>query len=124
MRIGELARAVGVSVRSLRYYEEQGLLRSTRTAGGQRVYDEAEVQRAALVKRLLAAGLSSRTIAEVMPCVDRPSVETADAATERMALERARLTEHIDELVRTRDHLDALIAANRAYRQGLTRAAV
>ncbi|MFE9743317.1 MerR family transcriptional regulator [Saccharothrix saharensis] len=116
MRIGELAARTGVSVRSLRYYEEQGLLTSTRSAGGQRHYAEGDVERVAFVQRLYAAGLSSRTITELLPCVDSPSDENSDAAMERMAAERDRLSAHIDELLRTRDALDALMAAAQAYR--------
>ena len=116
MRIGDLAARAGVSVRSLRYYEEQGLLSSTRSAGGQRQYTEADVERVAFVQRLYAAGLSSRTIIELLPCVDSPSDENSDAAMARMAKERDRLSAHIEELLRTRDALDALMVVAQAYR--------
>ncbi|MFC8710704.1 MerR family transcriptional regulator [Streptomyces sp. NPDC057197] len=119
MRIGELASRTGVSVRSLRYYEEQGLLSSSRSTGGQRHYTEVEVERVAFIQRLYAAGLSSRTIAELLPCVDAPSEEHSDTALERMAQERDRLSAHIAELARTRDALDALMAAAREYRERL-----
>ncbi|MEO3806289.1 MerR family transcriptional regulator [Nonomuraea sp. B1E8] len=119
MRIGELASRTGVSVRSLRYYEEQGLLISARSASGQRHYTDDVVGRVTLIQRLYAAGLSSRTIAEVLPCVDSPSEDTSDAALERMAQERDRLSAHIADLVRTRDALDELMAVNRAYRAKL-----
>ncbi|MFD6951424.1 MerR family transcriptional regulator [Nocardiopsis sp. TSRI0078] len=119
MRIGELARRTGVSVRSLRYYEEQGLLTSTRSASGQRHYTEDKVDRVAFIQRLYAAGLPSRTIIELLPCVDAPSEGNSDAAMEHMERERDRLTGHIAELVRTRDALDGLIATGRAYQQRL-----
>ncbi|MFR9723923.1 MerR family transcriptional regulator [Streptomyces sp. MS19] len=115
MRIGELAARTGASVRSLRYYEEQGLLASVRSAGGQRHFTEDDVDRVAFVQRLYAAGLSSRTILDLMPCRDAPSGANSDAALERMAAERDRLSGHIDELLRTRDTLDALMAAARAH---------
>ncbi|MET7641035.1 MerR family transcriptional regulator [Streptomyces sp. NPDC005438] len=111
MRIGELASAAGVSVRSLRYYEEQGLLTPTRTSGGQRRYGQADLERVTFVQRLLAAGLSSRTIAELMPCVDAPSQDHSLVALERMEQERDRLSTHIDELLRTRESLEELISA-------------
>lgn len=119
MRIGELSARAGVSVRALRYYEEQGLLTSARSASGQRHYTPDAVERVSFLQRMYAAGLSSRTIAELLPCVDSPSEETSDAALERMAEERDRLTDHIAELVRTRDSLDALMAVNRAHRESL-----
>ncbi|MGI5402130.1 MerR family transcriptional regulator [Streptomyces sp. CA-135486] len=117
MRIGELASRAGVSVRSLRYYEEQGLLTSTRSAGGQRHYTDHEVERVAFIQRLFAAGLSSRTIAELLPCVDSPNEENSDAALERMAQERDRLSERIADLVRTRDALAGLMTMARAHRE-------
>lgn len=115
MRIGELADRAGVSVRSLRYYEDQGLLASTRSPSGQRHYTESEVERVSFIQRLYAAGLSSRTIAELLPCVDLPSEANTEAALERMAQERDRLSEHIAELSRTRDALDKVIASARDY---------
>ncbi|MEU3993180.1 MerR family transcriptional regulator [Streptomyces platensis] len=118
MRIGELAARTDVSVRSLRYYEEQGLLTSSRSPSGQRHYTEAEVERVRFIQRLYAAGLSSRTISELLPCVDTPSEGNTDAALERMAQERNRLSAHIDELVRTRAALDGLMATARAHREG------
>ncbi|GAA1754766.1 MULTISPECIES: MerR family transcriptional regulator [Streptomonospora] len=115
MRIGELARRTGASVRSLRYYEEQALLSSGRSSSGQRLYAESAVDRVLLVRRLFTAGLSSRTIAELLPCVDMPSRETADEAWKRLVEERERLDAHIADLVRTRDSLDEVIQANREH---------
>ncbi|MCX4818005.1 MerR family transcriptional regulator [Streptomyces sp. NBC_01239] len=123
MRIGELAARTGVSVRSLRYYEEQGLLVSTRSGGGQRHFSQDDIDRVDFIQRLYVAGLSSRTILELMPCRDAPSDENSDAALDRMALERDRLSAHITELLHTRDSLDGLITAARADRDGRRTAA-
>lgn len=117
MRIGELASRTGVSVRSVRYYEEQRLLSSTRSPSGQRHYTDSEVERVVFIQQLYAAGLSSRTIAALLPCVDAPSEQSADAALERMAEERDRISEHIAELLGTRAALDGLIAAARECRE-------
>ncbi|MFG1893201.1 MerR family transcriptional regulator [Micromonospora zamorensis] len=121
MRIGELAARAGVSVRSLRYYEEQGLLTSLRSPRGHRRYSESQVERVVLIQRLFAAGLSSRTIVDLLPCVDSPSEDTSEAAVDRMRQERDRLDRHIEDLVHTRGVLDELIAANRAHRAVLAR---
>jgi DNA-binding transcriptional MerR regulator len=116
IRIGELASMAGVSVRSLRYYEEQGLIVSTRSAGGQRHYTEAEVGRVRLIQGLYAAGLSSRTIATLLPCVDSPSEQNSDAAWERMTQERDRISSQIQELTWARAALDQLLEVNRRHR--------
>ncbi|MFA3875654.1 MerR family transcriptional regulator [Streptomyces sp. MMCC 100] len=80
--------------------------------------DAAQADQQALVRGGLdTAGLSSRTIAELLPCVDSPGEDNSDAALERMARERDRLCEHIDDLVRTRDALNDLMTAARGYRE-------
>lgn len=49
MRIGELAERIGVSPRSLRYYEQQGLLSPSRAANGYREYDQLALIRSKIV---------------------------------------------------------------------------
>ncbi|NEB14907.1 MerR family transcriptional regulator [Streptomyces coelicoflavus] len=120
MRIGELSARTGASRRSLRYYEEQGLLVSSRSPSGQRHYEDEHVQRVCLVQAFLAAGVSSGTLVEMVPCMAEPSEGRARQALEIMDRERARLSEDIDGLVAARDALDRLIEDNRAY---LTRSA-
>lgn len=120
VRIGELARAAGVSVRSLRYYEEQGLLTSTRSTSGQRLYVEADVDRVRLLQCLYSAGLSSRVIAGMaLPCIDSPSAEHADEAWAQMQEERQKIDARIGDLLHARDILDQFIAVNREYRESL-----
>src|SRR3569833_109463 len=100
MRIGELSRRTGASPRSLRYYEQQGLLPSTRSTAGQRHYSDAEVQRVSLIRQLFEAGLSSRVIATVLR-------------------ERDRIDAEIAHLAETRDALDLLLSANSRHRAKL-----
>jgi DNA-binding transcriptional MerR regulator len=69
MRIGELARRAGASARSLRYYEEQGLLRSDRDANGWRDYDEAEVRFVLEIRSLLAGGFGLDEIRPLLDCL-------------------------------------------------------
>jgi DNA-binding transcriptional MerR regulator len=51
MRIGALAERTGISVASIRYYEEIGLLRQVARRGGQRVYDPEDARRLAFIRR-------------------------------------------------------------------------
>ncbi|WP_129842725.1 MerR family transcriptional regulator [Streptomyces sp. RFCAC02] len=115
MRIGELARRAGVSERSLRYYEQQGLLTSDRTPGGHREYAGSAVDRVVRIQELYAAGLCSAKIAQLLPCMrdeDGGPAETADARlVADLTAERARIDRMIRDLVRSRDTLDEVIAA-------------
>lgn len=110
MRIGELSARTGVSIRSLRYYEQRGLLTSTRTTGAQRLYPEDAVDRVRMLRRLFDAGLSSETIAALLPCVDTPSDDITMETLEVMRRERERIDAQVSALLTTRDHLDALMA--------------
>ena len=123
MRIGELAERTGVSVRSLRYYEEQGLLTSSRSEAGQRHYADSGVQRVSLIRQLFDAGLSSRVIATVLPCVDIPGdLDVAEETFAAMMRERDRIDADIAHLIETRDALDVLIMANSRHRAELSTA--
>lgn len=106
MRIGELAAKAGVSVRALRYYEEQGLLTSTRSASGQRTYVPSDVHRVELLQSLYAVNLSSRAIAEILPCVDDPSSDHSEQAWTRIRRHRDQIAANIDEMIQMRDALD------------------
>ena len=114
MRIGELASRTGVSERSLRYYEEQGLLAPGRTPSGYRVYVESDVDVVRHVQMLLAAGLNTAFIREVLPCM----VDTGDGLAPgcpellpHLRNERDRITIAIDGLATARTLLDEVIAA-------------
>ncbi|MGW6269189.1 MerR family transcriptional regulator [Streptomyces sp. NPDC055060] len=107
MRIGELARRTGVSTRALRYYEEQNLLTAERSSSGQRHYAESAVDRIHLIRQLYAAGLSSKVIAELTPCII--DGKATPELLRRLAKERDHLDQHIAELAQTRDRLDSVI---------------
>ncbi|MEV0848757.1 MerR family transcriptional regulator [Streptomyces sp. NPDC049954] len=107
MRIGELATRAQVSVRALRYYEEQGLLTSERSPSGQRHYPLGAVDRVRLIQQLYAAGLSSRAIVELLPCVVEGRATPELLA--RLAVERDRIDGRVAELTGARDRLDSVI---------------
>src|SRR3954451_11706194 len=67
LRVGELARASGLTVRALHYYDEIGLLSpSMRTGGGHRAYADADVQRLYRICALRRLGLPLSSIANVL----------------------------------------------------------
>ncbi|TCC21264.1 MerR family transcriptional regulator [Kribbella sindirgiensis] len=108
MRIGELAEATGVSTRSLRYYEEQDLIRSNRTPGGWRDFDESMVERVVMIQHLFAAGLGSAVIGEQLPCLDAPPEERTGVLETLLAQEVQRLEAKRREIDRELDVLQGL----------------
>jgi DNA-binding transcriptional MerR regulator len=117
VRIGELARRTNVPPRLLRYYEEQGLLTPDRTANGYRDYPEAVVERVTQIRGLLDAGLPTKIIRQVLPCLDNPcQIHVADATPQLIAeLEtyREQMDARIRCLTRNRDAIGAYLAAVR-----------
>lgn len=113
MRIGELSDRTQTSRRLLRYYEEQDLISSERSANGYRQYDERLVDRVMQIRGLLDAGLPTRIIKQILPCLDKPrAIHFPDATAEMLAAlerERDRMTERIDCLVRNRDAVASYI---------------
>ncbi len=97
---------------------QQGLLHSTRSGGGQRHYTAAEIARVEIIRQLLDAGLGSKVIARLLPCVDSGGADVAEEAFSTMVRERGRLTADITRLAEARDALTTLIEANTRYRLG------
>lgn len=79
--IGDLAALTGVSVRTIRFYCDEGLLEPERSAGGHRRFDAAAVDRLRFVRRLRALGLGLPAVTSVL-AGDR-SLEEAIAAERR-----------------------------------------
>ncbi|MGW3487522.1 MerR family transcriptional regulator [Streptomyces sp. NPDC001054] len=118
MRIGELSERTGTPRRLLRYYEEQGLLHADRCANGYRSYDPRTEDRVHQIRGLLEAGLPTRVIKQLLPCLDKPrEIHFSDATPETLATleaERAKMDERIACLTRNRDAITAYLAAVRA----------
>ncbi|WP_368406940.1 MerR family transcriptional regulator [Actinomadura sp. NAK00032] len=108
MRIGELAERAGVSTRTLRYYEQQGLLRARRASNGYRQYEESDIRLVVEIRSLLAAGF---TLDDTRPFVDCLRAGHADGAAcpESVAVYRRKLAE-IDTEIRALIRLRADVA--------------
>jgi DNA-binding transcriptional MerR regulator len=71
MRIGELAALSHTPTRSLRYYEQQGLLTPRRLENGYREYDPYLIDRAMQIRGLIDSGISTKIISQILPCLDK-----------------------------------------------------
>lgn len=112
MKIGDLAHESGVSVRMLRYYESQGLLASHRTAGGHRHYAADAPVTVARIRTLLAAGLPTKVIRDIMPCFLGDGPELESCVLDHLRAQLAELTTRIDDLQEARTSLADLLDAS------------
>lgn len=93
MHIGELADRTGLSNRTIRHYDEIGLLHpSGRTEGGFRLYTDTDLARLLIIRRMKPLGFTLEQMAELLAVVD--ALEAADDA------DRERLRGQLDEYIR------------------------
>lgn len=117
MRIGELARSSGKTVRALHLYEELGLLRPDhRSRGGFRLYHPASVERVQWITKLQDAGFSLNELRELLRDVELEAV--APAAMRRV---RASFQQKLAETRAARARLEKLeadLVESLAYLEG------
>lgn len=110
MLIGELSRRSGVPAKTLRFYEETGVLPGpARTAGGYRYYDAAALDRLAFIRSAQAAGL---TLAEIRGVIAIRDDGTAPCShvVELLDAKAAAVTHQLSELRKLKRELDRLRA--------------
>ncbi|OIH93140.1 MULTISPECIES: MerR family transcriptional regulator [unclassified Curtobacterium] len=79
MHIGELADRAGMSLRTIRHYDEVGLLvPSGRTSGGFRVYTEQDLERLLVIRRMKPLGFTLDEMAELLRVVDALRTRAVD----------------------------------------------
>jgi DNA-binding transcriptional MerR regulator len=124
MQIGEVADRTGLSLRTIRYYEEIGLVRpSSRTQGGFRLYTEPDVARLNLVKRMKPLGFSldeTRDLLSVLDALDSATSSDGERGQclDRLAMYKAAAEQRCSEL---RGALQTAEAFSVDLRQELTR---
>jgi DNA-binding transcriptional MerR regulator len=108
--IGTLARIAGVSTRTVRYYEEIGLLRTARRfSGGRRVFDADALERLRFIARLKRLGFSLaeiRHLNEVF-ALHRSTAQMLAVLDGQLAKHLGAIDEHLRELTRLRTELAA-----------------
>lgn len=116
MRIAEASDRTGIPARMLRYYEGQGLLSPKRDGSGYRDYTEEDIAAAKRIRYFLDAGLSTATIATVLPCLeDRVGapVPTCPDVIADLQRERDRIVGAIDALTASRAAIESVIHAGK-----------
>ncbi len=108
MQIGELANRVGVSTKTIRYYEDIGVLpQPERAPNGYRDYGEDAVDRLRFIRDAQATGLTLTEIASILDMRNH-GVGTCHHVAELLERHLRDLDRHIDELHRTRGQLAAM----------------
>ena len=114
MHVGEVASLTGVSPRSLRYYEQQGLLSPCRAANGYRKYNELDLVRAVNIRDLIGLGLTVEDIRLPLDagCLDRPldALPPCEGSIELASARIAALDKRIEALSVLRERLVAELA--------------
>lgn len=109
MNIGEVSKAVGISAKMIRYYEEIGLIPAAqRTAAGYRVYAPADVHRLGFVRRARDLGFSMDEITDLLSLWNDKSRQSADVKHLAQA-HIAELESRIDNLRQMAGTLQTLI---------------
>lgn len=109
LSIGEVAERAGVPQSALRFYEEQGLLRSVRTAGGQRRYARDMLRRVAFIRTAQNVGLRLDDIAKALAQLPESRTPTRSDWTRLSQRWRTMLDARIHALAMLRDQLDQCI---------------
>ena len=116
-RIGELAAKVGLTERTIRYYEERGLLESVkRLDGGQRVYTDDDVRRLKFIQKLKVLGLSLAEMQDLETLYGRhhTNAKVLPRLIELLDSHLATVSQRLSELAALRDEI-------RSYRQHVTK---
>jgi MerR family transcriptional regulator, repressor of the yfmOP operon len=116
-RIGELAAKVGLTERTIRYYEERGLLESVkRLDGGQRLYTDDDVRRLKFIQKLKVLGLTLAEMQELETLYGRhhTNAKVLPRLIELLDAHLVTVGERLGELTALRDEI-------RSYRQHVTK---
>src|ERR1043165_4575638 len=119
MLIGELASRAGTSTRTLRYYEEQGLVRPQRDTNGYRQYDDAELRVVHEIRSLLAVGFGLDDIKPFVACL-RAGNSSGHVCPDSVAVLRRKLAEvdgYLSELTEVRHRLQAQLTLAVEHRE-------
>jgi DNA-binding transcriptional MerR regulator len=114
-QIGEVAELAGLSLRTVRYYEEMELVAPhTRTEGGFRLYTDEQIERLQLIKRMKPLGFTVQEMRDLLDARDTlrlPEASDADreAARERLSQFAGTAAERSDELRRKAENAAELV---------------
>ncbi|MEX2535606.1 MAG: MerR family transcriptional regulator [Trueperaceae bacterium] len=114
MRIGELASTTGESVRTLRYWQDEGLLEADRTASGYRVFQPAMIDRVVFLRGAQALGLTLREIRGILS-LRREGLQPCEHVRERLREHLSSVRERLQQLQALEEELEGRLAWANAH---------
>jgi merR family transcription regulator len=111
LKIGELARRSGISVRMLRFYEQLGLLAPARNAAGYRLYQAADVDLLRKVRLLNQAGVPLKMLALLRDCLRDAPQDFCPDLREKLRAQQAAIARQIVALQQSQALLTTLLEA-------------
>ncbi|MDD9722064.1 MerR family transcriptional regulator [Sulfitobacter sp. PR48] len=112
VQIGEISDRSGISVRMLRFYEAEGLLRPNRTVSGYRDYSDADLDQASHIRQLADAGLTVEAMHDLLPCIisPEPTFHPCDRLRARLQGEVAKLDRKLADIAQSRAQIASYLA--------------
>ena len=109
LKIGQVTAQSGVPIRTIRYYEDLGLLRSSgRSEGGFRLFSQEVLARLAFIKRAQSLGLSLEEIGEILQVYDR-GTPPCDELKEKLEDKLLEIDRQVEQLLALRTELQGLL---------------
>ena len=117
LQIGEAAESVGMSMRTVRYWEEIGLVTpSTRSSGGYRLYSESDLHRLLLAKSMKPLGLTLEEMRELLELIDAAaapgdsSEESLESVFGRLEMLAQRVQDQVERMEKDANDARVLLA--------------
>ena len=111
-RIGELGKLLDMSPRTIRYYEEIGLLNTVkRIEGGRRIYTDNDLRRLRFIQKLKLLGLSLSEMAELerIYSIHRTNKKVLPRVVELLRHHRSEVDNRLEELHKLKEEIDSYI---------------
>ena len=106
-KIGKVSKLTGLSLRTIRYYDEQGLLNAKRTAGGQRYYSDQDVVYLKRIVELKGLDFSLEEISRIIKLKD--SDTSGDERRQELLRQyRSKFSEDLERMKKLQKHIEEL----------------
>ncbi len=111
MNIGEVSRVSGLPIKTIRYYEDMGLIRPLRQANGYRVFDKTSLERLCFLRRARKLGFSVKDCLKLLELYEKPQANH-EQATQIAQQRLSDVNQKIRQLKSVKTALSQFLGAN------------